>query len=238
MQTLRRAQPSSLGLQTIELLDGLPAERLETLARECAWRNYQAGQWIISRDAADRDVYLLVSGRVRVTTYSAAGRQVTFRDFGAGEFFGDVAAIDDEPRSADVLALDYTLLASMSPAVFRRLLREQPVVAERVLRRLASLVRRLSERVIDLSTLSVHNRIHAELLRLASKAGIAHNAARIDPAPKHADIASQVSTYREEVTREFSALVTAGVLGRDGRALVVRDVKRLERMVEEVKSGA
>lgn len=234
----RQVQPSSLGLRSIELLDGLPAERLETLARECAWRNYEAGQWIISREAADRDVYLLVSGHVRVTTYSAAGRQVTFRDFGPGEFFGDVAAIDDQPRSADVLAIDSALLASMSAAAFRRLLRDEPMVAERVLRRLAVLVRRLSERVIDLSTLNVHNRIHAELLRLAREAGIARNAARIEPAPKHADIASQVSTYREEVTREFSALVTAGMLSRDGRALVVRDVKRLERMVEEVKSGA
>lgn len=234
----RQVQPSSLGLRSIELLDGLPAERLETLARECAWRNYEAGQWIISREAADRDVYLLVSGHVRVTTYSAAGRQVTFRDFGPGEFFGDVAAIDDQPRSADVLAIDSALLASMSAAAFRRLLRDEPMVAERVLRRLAVLVRRLSERVIDLSTLNVHNRIHAELLRLAREAGIARNAARIEPAPKHADIASQVSTYREEVTREFSALVTAGMLSREGRALVVRDVKRLERMVEEVKSGA
>lgn len=234
---LRRVQPSSLGLQSIELLDGLPRERLETLARECAWRNYESGQWIISRDAADRDVYLLVSGRVRVTTYSAAGRQVTFRDFGPGEFFGDVAAIDDQLRSADVLAIDDALLASMSPAVFRRLLRDEPMVAERVLRRLASLVRRLSERVIDLSTLNVQNRIHAELLRLTREAGIARNAARIDPAPKHADIASQISTYREEVTRELSALAKAGILSKDGRALVVRDVKRLEQMVEEVQSG-
>jgi CRP/FNR family transcriptional regulator, cyclic AMP receptor protein len=231
-------QPSSLGLRSIGLLAGLSPERLETLAHQCAWRHYEAGQWIISRDAADRDVYLLVSGRVRVTTYSAAGRQVTFRDFGPGEFFGDVAAIDGEPRSADVLALDNTLLASISPAAFSRLLRDEPIVAERLLRRLASLVRRLSERVIELSTLNVEHRIHAELLRLAREAGVARNAARIDPAPKHADIASQISTYREQVTRELSVLARAGILGKDGRALVVRDVERLERMVEEVKSGA
>jgi CRP-like cAMP-binding protein len=231
-------QPSSLGLRRITLLDGLSEERLEALARECAWRNYRAGQRIISRAAADRDVHLIISGRVRVTTYSAAGRQVTFRDIAAGELFGEVAAIDDMPRSADVVALESALTASIPPSVFRRLLREEPTLAERVLRRLASLVRRMSERVIDLSTLGVHQRLHAELLRLAREAGVARNGARIDPAPKHADLASQVSTYREQVTRELSALGKAGIVRREGRALVIRDVKALERLVEEVKSSA
>jgi CRP-like cAMP-binding protein len=232
------SQPSALGLRGIALLEGLSTASLEALARECAWRNFAAGQRIISRDAKDRDVYVVVSGRARVTTYSAAGRQVTFRDLGAGEFFGDIAAIDGEPRSADVVALESSLVASMAPAVFWRVLREQPDVAERALRGLASLVRRLSERVIDLSTLGVQNRIHADLLRRAQLAGVSGNTARIDPAPKHADIASQVSTYREQVTRELSALAKAGVLGREDGALIVRDVARLERLVEEVRGTA
>jgi CRP-like cAMP-binding protein len=232
------ASPSSLGLRGIALLEGLSTERLEAIARECAWRNYEAEQRVISRDAPDRDLYLIVSGRVRVTTYSAAGRQVTFRDFGAGEHLGEVAAIDGMPRSADVVAQESSLLASMPPASFRRLLREEPAVAERLLRGFAGLVRRLSERVIDLSTLGVHQRLHAELLRLARETGVSGNRARIDPAPKHADLASQVSTYREQVTRELSALAKAGVLGKDGRALVVLDVARLQKMVDEVKSGA
>jgi CRP-like cAMP-binding protein len=232
------AQPSALGLRGIALLEGLSTATLEALARECAWRNFAAGQQIISRRASDRDVYLIVAGRVRVTMYSIAGRQVTFRDLAAGELFGDVAAIDSEPRSADVVALESTLVASMAPAVFWRLLREQPDVAARVLRGLAGLVRRLSERVIDLSTLGVQNRIHADLLRRAGEAGVTGNAARIDPAPKHADIASQVSTYREEVTRELSALAKTGVLAKDGGALVIRDVKRLERLVAEVRGTA
>ncbi|MEX2242153.1 MAG: Crp/Fnr family transcriptional regulator [Burkholderiales bacterium] len=230
--------PSSLGLRDIALLEGLAPERLAALARECAWRNYAAEQRIISRDAGDRDLYLIVSGRVRVTTYSAAGRQVTFRDFGRGEHFGEVAAIDGKPRSSDVVALESTLLASLSRGPFGRLLQEEPAVAERLLRDLAALVRRLSERVLDLSTLGVHQRLYAEVLRLAREAGVTGNRARIEPAPKHADLASQVSTYREQVTRELSVLAKTGVLAKDGRALVVLDVARLEKLVKEVKSGA
>lgn len=232
------AQPSSIGLRGASLLKGLSPERLETLARECAWRNFAAEQRIISRSAPDRDLYFIVSGRVRVTTYSAAGRQVTFRDFGPGEHFGEVAAIDGMARSADVVGLEGGLLASLPPASLSRLLREEPALAERLLRDFAGLVRRLSERVIDLSTLGVHHRLHAELLRLAREAGVQDNRARIDPAPKHADLASQVSTYREQVTRELSALAKAKVLGKDGRALVVLDVARLQKMVDEVKAGA
>ena len=202
------------------------------------WRNYEAGKRIISRNAADRDVYLLVSGRVRITTYSQGGRQVTFRDIAAGEVFGEVAALDEQPRSADVIALDAALLASLAPTAFRKLLADEPLLGERIMKRLASLVRSLSERVIDLSTLGVQNRIHAEVLRLARAAGVERNRARIDPGPKHADIASQVSTYREQVTRELSALARAGILEKQGAALVVRDVARLEKMVEELRAAA
>lgn len=234
----RNDPPSSLGLRSIELLEGLAPEKLDALARQCVWRNYEAGKRIISRNASDRDVYFLVSGKVRITTYSEGGRQVTFRDIGAGELFGEVAALDDKPRSADVVALQPALIASLGPAGFRKLLRDEPLLGERVLRRLAGLVRGLSERVIDLSTLGVQNRIHAELLRLAREAGVSRNCARIEPAPKHADIASQVSTYREQVTRELSALAKAGVLGKEAGALVVRDVRRLEKLVEELRAGA
>ena len=220
------------------MLQGLPQERLEILASRCNWRRVEPGQVIVARNSPDRDVHFVVSGRVRVTSFSAGGKQVTFRDQDAGEMFGDLAAIDAKPRSADVLALDSVLVASLTPEHFRELIATEPLVQERVLQRLAGLVRLLSERVIELSTLGVQNRIHAELLRIARQAGPPGNRVRIDPAPKHADIASQVSTYREQVTREFSALTRQGLLEKDGTAIVLTDVERLERIVAEVRLEA
>jgi CRP/FNR family cyclic AMP-dependent transcriptional regulator len=231
-------QASTFGLRKVRLLQGLSEERLEILAARCAWRTVPAGQVIVARNSHDRDVHFVVSGHVRVTSFSAGGRQVTFRDEEPGEMFGDLAAIDGQPRSADVLALDSVLVASLSPEHFRALLAEEDLVRERVLQRLAGLVRLLSERVIELSTLGVQNRIHAELLRLARASGATGRQARLDPAPRHADIASQVSTYREQVTRELSLLTRQGLLAKDGNALVLLDVAKLERMVEEVRSEA
>lgn len=227
---------SSLGLRRIALFEGLSEGALVSLAQQCTWRTFEADQAIISRDADDHNVYLIVSGRVRVTMYSRAGRQVTFGEQVAGEFLGELSAIDGQRRALDVIALESTLVASLAPALFMRLLRDEPLILERVLLRLTGLVRRSAERVIELSTLGVQNRIHAELFRLAAQAGVVENSARLDPAPKHADIANRVSTNREQVTRELSALAKSGLVRKDGSALVIADVQRLQRMVEQVRA--
>lgn len=228
---------SSLGLQHIGLLEGLSRERLDQLAQRCLWQSLPAGKALLLRSEHKSDVFFLVSGRLRVTIYAANGRQVTFRDSHEGEHFGDIAAIDGRPRSADVVTLTPSVVASLDRAGFLGLLRDEPVVAERVMRSLAALVRQLSERVIDLSTLGVQNRVHAELLRLAQAAGIESNRARLEPAPTHAELANQISTNREQVTRELNALRREGLLAKDGRALVLTDAQRLVRMVEEVRGA-
>lgn len=226
-------QTSSLGLRRIDLLQGLHTARLEAIGRQCAWRPYEAGQRLVGREDGDRDLHFIIAGTVRVTTYSSGGRETSFRELAAGTSFGELAAIDGRPRSADVVALTPGLLASLPPAAFRELLREEWIVNERVLVRLADLARGLVDRVLELSTLSVQQRVCMELLRIARSSGdTAGRELRIEPAPKHVELANRVSTYREQVTRELSALAKAGVLVREGGALVVRDPLRLQRMAE------
>jgi CRP-like cAMP-binding protein len=238
MEQIRNARPSALGLRGVRLLAGMETPVLEELAQQCRWRRFEAGQRVVSRDAQDHDVYLIVAGKVRITAFSAAGRQVTFRDIPAGDWFGDLAAIDGRARSADVEALEETVLASMTPAAFKRLLHAHPSVCDCLLDRLVSLVRDLTERIFDFSTLGVQNRLHTELLRLAREAGVQDNTARLEPPPKHSDIAGKVSTYREQVTRELSAMAKQGLLRREKGALVIPDVARLERIVAEMRRSA
>jgi CRP-like cAMP-binding protein len=185
---------------------------------------------LIARDRPDRDLHLIVSGAVRVTSYSPGGRETSFRDLSAGSSFGELSALDGKPRSADVVALKSGLLASLAPAAFRVLLQQEWLVTERVLVRLTDLARGQIDRVVDLSTLSVQQRVCLELLRLSRAAESPGKELRIEPAPRHAELAHMVSTYREQVTRELSALAKAGVLARDGGALVVRDLDRLKQM--------
>jgi CRP/FNR family transcriptional regulator, cyclic AMP receptor protein len=238
MEQTKSAKPSALGLRSVSLLAGVAPAALEALAQQCRWRRYTRGQRVVSREAQDRDVYLIIAGCVRATAFSTAGRQVTYRDIRAGDWIGELAAIDGRARSADVEALEDTLVASMTPAVFRQLLHDHPSVCDCVLDRLASLVRDLTDRVFEFSTLGVQNRVQSELLRLAREAGIRDNAARLEPAPKHADLAGKLSTYREQVTRELSAMVKEGLVQRDSRALVIPDVARLERIVTRVRGSS
>jgi len=228
-------QRSSLGLQQIALLQGLPAERLDRLAQCCQWRSLPAGTPVLLRSERKTDVHFLVSGALRVTSYAANGRQVTFRDPQEGEHFGDISAIDGQPRSADVVTLKPSVVASLDREEVLALLRDEAVVAERVMRGLAALVRQLSDRVIDLSTLGVQNRVHAELLRLARLAGVVDNRSRLEPVPTHAELANRIGTNREQVTRELNALRRDGLLAKEGKALLVPDVARLAALVAEVR---
>jgi CRP-like cAMP-binding protein len=223
-------QPSSLGLRSIELLQGLSLQRLDEISRQCVWRQFESHQTLIAREQGDKDLHMIVAGAVRVTSYSRSGRETTFRDLAAGSSFGELSALDGQPRSADVVALKSGLLASLPPAAFRVLLQQEWTVNERVLLRLTGLARGLIDRVVDLSTLTVQQRVCLELLRLAQSNGSTANMARIQPAPRHAELASLVSSYREQITRELSALVKAGVLAKQDGALVVRDLDRLKQM--------
>jgi hypothetical protein len=103
------------------------------------------------------------------------------------------------------------------------------------MRRLVQCVRDLTDRIYDLTTLGVQNRVHAEILRLAKQAGVDDNKACIRPVPKHSELAANISTYREQVTREISKMVDQGLVERSENALVVPDVARLEQLVAEVR---
>lgn len=222
---------SLVGVEVFRRLSGPHREKLAAL---CQGRRYAAMQRVLSHKDDSQDVYFIISGKVRITIYSLGGKEITFRDQGAGEMFGELGAIDGEPRSAHVMALEDSLLACMSRETFWEVLRGYPEVAEFTLKRLASLVRLLSERVFEFSTLAVRNRIHAELLRLARENAHDDNKATISPSPTHADIASRIGTHREAVTREYHDLAQAGVIVQHRGQLVINDVARLETMVREV----
>jgi CRP/FNR family transcriptional regulator, cyclic AMP receptor protein len=111
-----------------------------------------------------------------------------------------------------------------------------PVVAA-CLRRLASLVRALSDRVIKYSLLPVPTRIGLELFRMAQRHMTEPNCAEIDPAPTHMEIASLVATHREAVTRELRRLANAHILVQEGRKLVVRDVNALRASISNENDG-
>jgi CRP-like cAMP-binding protein len=230
------AAPTADALAGFELLRDLPSDALAGLSRRCQSRRYRAHQIILGDQDDSRDVFFIVRGQVRVTFFSECGREVSFRDLPAGEMFGELAAIDGLPRSCTVVALSDTMLAVMSASVLWDLVCKHECVNAGVLRRLTRLVRALSERVVELSTLTVQKRIEVELLRLAREIAPGQKSAVVFPAPTHAELASRLSTHREAVTRGLGELARAGIVEKRGGTLVIRDVEALAAMVNEVLS--
>jgi len=222
-------------LAHINLLSDLDAREVARVEQACSWKTYAAQEQIIDRQSDTQDVYFVVSGAVRVVIYSLSGREITLDDVPAGGHFGDLAAIDGEPRSASVMALEDTVIAALSRERFLQLLSENFKLTLRLLRSLTRIVRSSTERIMDLSTLAANNRVQADLLRLARNNMVGERRAEITPIPVHGDIASRVSTTRETVARVLSDLSRQGVVERLKDRLVIADVDLLEDMVEEVR---
>ena len=231
MTRFKFKQPN-YSLSRIAILATLSKESLEKLERRCAWRRYERGEPIVVYLDASDDVFFIVSGEVKVTIYSRAGKAVSFSFMGPGEVFGEYPAIDRGPRSASVEARTSCLVAVLPAEAFRELLRIEPSVAQALLPRLVKKIRTLTTRVYEFSTLAVKNRIQAELLRLARLTPGVGKRARITPAPTHSEIASRVATHREAVTRELNRLARMGLIERTSGALVVEDVERLAELVQ------
>ncbi|WP_245689278.1 Crp/Fnr family transcriptional regulator [Roseospirillum parvum] len=222
-------------LGRIPLFAGLaPAERA-AIARQCRWRRFAAGEQIIDRQSESRDVFFVVSGRVRVIIYSVAGREVTLDDLLAGDFFGELAAIDGNPRSASVMALEETRLAVVGGSTFLDLVLGRPALALAVMARMVGIIRNSTDRIMDLSTLGANNRVHGELLRLARLGDGGEGPPVIRPIPVHSDLASRVSTTRETVARVLNDLARRDIVRRERDALVIVDAARLHKMVEDVR---
>ncbi len=227
------AADQAFSLGDIKLLSELQSEALQILEKRCSWRNFSAQEQIIDRQSNTRDVYFVVTGRVRVVNFSMSGREVAFDEIAAGGYFGETAAIDGEPRSATVVSLEDTTVAIMSPEAFHALLIEHPKVALSIMVRMATIIRTSNERIMDLSTLGANNRVYAEILRLAKDDIQEGNIAKINPIPIHGDIASRVSTTRETVARVLNDLARKGLVKREKDALHILDMEHLSEMVEQ-----
>lgn len=221
-------------LANIKIFADLPPHDLEAVNQRCKWRRYATGEQILGHLDDSKDVYFIVEGQVRATIYSRNGKEVPYRDIAAGEIFGEYAAIDGRRRSANVEALEDSLVASLSPQGFWEVLETHSEVNAAVLKMLTRQIREITERVFELAALAVPDRIHSEILRLARAHMEGANSAVIYPVPTHSDIALRITTHREAVSRELSAMTRSGLVKRRGGALIVEDVDGLEELVKEV----
>jgi CRP-like cAMP-binding protein len=203
-------------------------------AVEARWatRTYGREETILAHDEPGRDLFFVLDGRARATIFSESGRAVSYRDIEPGDIFGELAAIDGKARSANVVALVETRVARLPESAFRALVESRSGFTWEVLRHLSGQMRRMTDRVYEVSTLVVRQRLLRELLRLCT-ADETGRGGIVSAAPTHYDLATRISTHREAVSRAMSELAKQRLIERHGASLVLRDLQVLQNMADE-----
>ena len=105
-------------LRGVELFAALSKDELASVEQRCRWRLFAPHQQIIDRESPSRDVFFVVRGKVRIVNYSFSGRGITLDELYEGSYFGELSAIDSEPRSARVISISESLIGSLPQKFF------------------------------------------------------------------------------------------------------------------------
>ncbi|TDR89036.1 Crp/Fnr family transcriptional regulator [Enterovirga rhinocerotis] len=208
-------------LSKVSLLQGAEVD-LAAFEAKTRCRAFSPNETLVDFDDPSTDVYFLISGDVRVLIRTRSGKEVILGEMRAGAVFGELAALDGTPRSANVTALTRGEVCTMSAAVFKELIFAAPTVADRLLRLLARRVRDLDARIMEHTVLDLRHRLYSELLRLSiPRTGHAEERV-VTPPPYHHVLAARIGCRREQVTREFTTLAGENLIERTRGALVLK----------------
>lgn len=220
-------------LAQIAFFKGVADLEFARFEQRCLWKKVEEGQVLVDFDDPSSDVCFILSGEVRIQIRTPGGKELIFADLREGEFFGELSAIDGEPRSANVTALNRTSICLVGAALFREMLAASPTLSARVMQLLTRRVRELNARLFERSVLDIRHSLYAELLRLSSPRPNAAPARVVSPPPFHHVLAARVGCRREQITRELGAMTREGLLQKTRGALVLPNPDTLRERIEQ-----
>jgi CRP-like cAMP-binding protein len=214
-------------LQKIDLLRGLDHCDYDQLKNRCSLRQHKKNSEILRKNDDSTDIFFVIEGEVIARSFSEEGKEVSFTTIKSGELFGEFSAIDGQPRSASIAAMEDSLIAQMTSKDFRELVLTTPELGLRLVELLVAKSRRLSQRIFEYGTLPVRLRVQRELVRLYDSRDGRTGGNLIQPAPSHYEIATRIATHREAVSRELGHLVSENIIELGKRKIKIRDIDRL-----------
>jgi CRP/FNR family transcriptional regulator, cyclic AMP receptor protein len=223
---------------TIALLRRVPAfstlgeEELAEVAAVAVPRQFGAGE-VVFREGDESDTcYVVRSGHARAIREHPDGRSITLANFGPGEIFGELAMFDDERRSATVEAIESAEAIAILGGDMRRLLREHPDIAVKLISALGRRLRETNERLARQSFQTVQSRVAAVLVQLVESAREeGAGAGDVLITSTQADLAQLAGSSRESASRFLAVLERAGIITQGRGKLTVHDPAALERYV-------
>ncbi len=225
----RESRESGL-IRSAPFFEGLPQLAVEKATAHVAIRSHPPNQVILLENDWGTSVYFILEGWVKIRTYNLDGKEVTLNILGKGEVFGEMAPLDEVPRSTDVITLAPTVIGNMPSHDFVQLIHTEPQagirLAQLMARRLRQVNRRLRLRESDSTS-----RVADILLFLADGQGKqSENGIEIPNLP-HRELSSLSGLARETVTRVLSKLEKKGLIARDRDVLCIPDLYALERLL-------
>lgn len=205
---------------------------LEKFDRRCTWRKLEEEQVVVDFEDESSDVYFLVAGEVRILVRTQGGKEVILTDMHAGQYFGELSAIDGTPRSANVTALTRCELCIISGPVFREIIGASRTLADKLLVLLTHRVRELNARVIEHTVLDVRHRLYAELLRRSQPRAGNPGERIVTPPPFHHVLAGRVGCRREQITRELSSMTGEGLAEKTRGGLVLKKPSVMQERIQ------
>ena len=221
-------------LAKVQIFTGLSETQLGFLAQRSVTRQYSAGELIFAESEPCAGLFVVERGHVRIFKSSAGGREQVLSIDGPGSSVAEVPVFDGGNYPASASAVDDATLLFVRKEDFHALCLAHPEVALMVLRVVGLRLRRLVGIIEELSFTTVRHRLAALLLRLARVEG-----RRVDGGVEftltanNQELASQIGTVRELVSRNLSRLQAEWLLRIDGRSVTVPDLKRLEGEIRE-----
>lgn len=227
---------------TIALLGRVPAfaalgeDDLGRVAEVAVPRAFGTGEVVFREGEFSDTCYIVRLGHARAVREHPDGRSITLANFGPGDIFGELAMFDDESRSATVETLEPTEVIAILGGDMRRLVREHPDIAVKLLAALGRRLRETNERLARQSFQTVQSRVAAVLAQLvaatrAEGARDGHDDGDVLITSTQSDVAQLAGSSRESASRFLAVLERAGIITQGRGKLVVHDAAALERYV-------
>lgn len=234
MSTSQRPSKAQL-LKGVDLFSPLDDNQIALLAPMAHERTYEKGEAILFEDDdSHQGFFLIYEGEVKVVLTSLDGKETILASLKEGDFFGEMALLDGEPRSATVRAVEPSRLLSIRRDDFLQFLRRHPDVGLVLLAEMSKRLRRSNRQVSSLALMGVHGRVADALLKLMDERGIRQKTREgksivlIRDRPTQQFIADMSGSARETVSRVLKHFEQKGWIANDGRDLVIIDPGKLQ----------
>ncbi|MGL5035981.1 MAG: Crp/Fnr family transcriptional regulator [Microcystaceae cyanobacterium] len=231
---MEEKRPSPAEIQTlvnnIPFFEGLPVALLTDVITHMTIRSHPANRVILLENDWGGSVYFILDGWVKIRTHNVDGKEVTLNIVGKGEVLGEMAALEEAPRSTDAMTLTPATVCSIPAQDFCKLLETEPKAGIRLAQLIAKRLRQLNRR-LRLREAESLSRVADTLLFLAEGQGKKTIYGMIIPNLAHRELSSISGLARETVTRALTKLEKKGLIRREADKLYIADLNALEDLI-------